>query len=262
MRPLRFRYVMELRFDQPVREHHFTLKCFPRSSQRQTIDGLGVQIIPEGMLSHGEDSFGSACVCGFAAQPHTLFSVEVSGRALTGLAPGEAAGEEYQAARFRYQTDLTRPGPSLLAFHDGLALSGSYLDRAVACMNALYGRFRYVAGTTGISTTAEQAMAGGRGVCQDYAQILLSLCRMEGIPCRYAAGLLPGEGESHAWVDVYHDGRWTALDPTHNCLAGEGYIQFSAGRDSADCAINRGTFLGQARQFQTVRAVVEEEESV
>lgn len=213
-------------------------------------------------LSQGRDSFGNVCVYGCAVQPHQRFSVEVTGTAHTGLAPDEEGGSSHQAARFKYQTDLTRPGPAISAFWLELTRNGTPLEKATAWMDALYGRFRYVAGTTGIYTTAEQAIAQGMGVCQDYAHILISLCRMDGIPCRYVAGLLPGEGESHAWMELYHEGRWIALDPTHNRLAGEGYIQFSAGRDSADCSINRGVFLGQARQFQTVRAWAGEEEPI
>jgi len=258
MKTLRFRYFMELRFSEPVREHRFTLKCFPQSNRLQKIREMEVQIIPEESLSHGRDSFGNACIYGFVTQPHQRFSVEVTGLAETGLASSEEAGEAHRTARFKYQTKLTRPGPAITAFHDGLELGGSSLDRAAACMDALYGRFRYVSGSTGIYTTAEQAMAQGIGVCQDYAQILLSLCRMEGIPCRYVAGLLPGEGESHAWTEIYDSGRWVALDPTHNRLAEEGYIQFSAGRDSRDCSINRGVFTGSARQYQTIQAWAKE----
>lgn len=263
MKPLRFRYCMELRFSQPVQEHRFTLRCFPQSSRRQEISGLNVKIVPEEPLSRGRDSFGNVCVWGCAARPHRLFSVEVTGRARTGLAPREEAGPPHQTALFRYHTALTRPGPALTAFRGGLLLpaGGSALERARACMDALFGRFRYVSGATGVCTTAEQAMAQGAGVCQDYAHILLSLCRMEGIPCRYVAGLLPGEGESHAWVEICDGGYWTALDPTHNRPAGEGYIRFSAGRDSAGCSISRGIFLGRARQFQTVQAWVKEEDA-
>jgi len=260
MKTLRFRYFMELRFSDPVQNHRFTLKCFPQSDRRQKIKELDIQIMPKESLSHGRDSFGNACVYGYATEPHQCFSVEVTGTAETGLASSEEAGEAHHTARFKYQTGLTRPGPAITAFHAGLELGGSNLERAAACMNALYARFRYVAGSTGIYTTAEQAMAQGMGVCQDYAHILLSLCRLEGIPCRYIAGLLPGEGESHAWMEVYDGGRWVALDPTHNRLAEEGYIQFSAGRDSGDCSINRGVFIGQARQYQTIQAWVRESE--
>lgn len=254
MRTLRFRYFMELRFSQPVWNHRFTLRCFPRSGRRQAVEDMDVRIDPETALTYGRDALGGVYAYGCAARPHRRFAVTVRGTAHTGLAGSEEACPPHQAARFKYHTPFTRPGPALTAFHDSLSLSGSNLERAESCMNALHSRFRYVSGATGVLTTAEQAMAQGRGVCQDYAHILLSLCRMEGIPCRYIAGLLPGEGESHAWTEIYEDGRWIALDPTHNCPAGEGYIQFSAGRDSAGCSINRGVFNGPARQFQTVQA--------
>lgn len=254
MRTLRFHYFMELRFSQPVWNHRFTLKCFPRSGWRQEVEDLEVRAAPEAALTYGRDGCGNTYAFGCAVQPHQRFSVAVRGTARTGLAGRGEPVPPHLAARFKYQTPFTLPGPAVTAFHDGLSLSGSNLERAAACMDALHGRFRYVSGTTGILTTAEQALAQGRGVCQDYAHILLSLCRMEGIPCRYIAGLLPGEGESHAWTEIYEDGYWTALDPTHNCLAADGYIQFSAGRDSGGCSINRGIFTGAARQFQTVRA--------
>lgn len=260
MKSLRFRYFMELRFSEPVREHRFTLRCFPQSGRRQTIEDMNIKVVPEESLSQGRDSFGNLCVYGYVVQPHQRFSVEVTGTARTGLAPGEEAGPLHQVSRFQYYTELTRPGPTLTAFYNGLLLpvGCSPVEWAAGCMDALYNRFRYVSGSTGICTTAEQALTQGTGVCQDYAQILLALCRMRGLPCRYAAGLLPGEGESHAWMELYDNGQWVALDPTHNCLAGEGYIQFSAGRDSADCSINRGIFTGQVRQFQTVQAWVGE----
>ncbi|MCD8021581.1 MAG: transglutaminase family protein [Lachnospiraceae bacterium] len=74
------------------------------------------------------------------------------------------------------------------------------LSLAVTLMHGLYENFSYAKGVTTISTTAEEAMALGKGVCQDYAHILLSLCRLKKIPCRYVVGRLIGEGDSRAWV--------------------------------------------------------------
>lgn len=259
MTPLRFSYAMELSFSQPVAKHHFTLKCFPPSNERQQVAELHFRLIPNAAVAQGQDGFGNATRYGCIAQPHELFQAEIWGRALTGLSSQEAAGEPTQAGRFCYPTPLTCPGAAILAFYNSLTLSGNNLSRALACMDALYGKFRYLPGATGVHTTAEQAFAQGQGVCQDYAHILLALCRLAKIPCRYIAGLLPGEGESHAWVDIYQAGAWVALDPTHNRRAADGYLQFSAGRDSADCSISRGIFIGQASQSQTVRASAEEE---
>ena len=104
-------------------------------------------------------------------------------------------------------------------------------------------------------------MALGKGVCQDYSHILLSLCRMEGIPCRYVVGMLIGEGASHAWVEICSEGRWIALDPTNNLVVDDQHIKISAGRDYQDCIINQGIFTGQTRQTQQILVSVKETEN-
>lgn len=126
-------------------------------------------------------------------------------------------------------------------------------------MHRLYREFSYVPGSTHVGTTAEEALAGGKGVCQDYAQILIALCRMAGYPARYVVGLLPGEGATHAWAEVWQDGRWLGLDPTHDCAADERYIKLSHGRDFTDCSVDRGCFKGGAGQRQKIYIKVEEE---
>ena len=133
------------------------------------------------------------------------------------------------------------------------------LDRACAFMDGLHDRFVYTPGVTDIHTTAEQAMALGQGVCQDYAHILLSLCRMEQIPCRYVVGMLLGEGLSHAWVEIADGERWYALDPTNRLLVDDQHIKISAGRDYTDCTINQGLFVGRTRQTQQAVVSVQEE---
>lgn len=66
-----------------------------------------------------------------------------------------------------------------------------------------------------------------------------------------AAGMMTGEGASHAWTEVWDGQFWHGLDPTHNCLVDERYIKLSHGRDFMDAAVDRGCFLGTAssRQF-------------
>lgn len=131
---------------------------------------------------------------------------------------------------------------------------------AVRLMHTLYGCMRYTPGVTTVQTTAEQAFAAGAGVCQDYAHILLSLCRIEHIPCRYVVGLLLGEGASHAWTEIWDSGRWYALDPTNDLIVDDQHIKISSGRDYQNCIINQGLFIGQARQEQQVCASVLEQQ--
>ena len=128
-------------------------------------------------------------------------------------------------------------------------------------MHSIYSDYVYKSGTTQIATTAEEAFAQGYGVCQDYSHILISLLRMESIPCRYVTGMMLGEGLSHAWVEFYSDGKWIAVDPTNDTVVKDDHIRIAAGRDYSDCSINQGLFTGcdgKAKQYQNICVSVEE----
>lgn len=251
---------MKLTFDRPVEKHRFTLKCIPYTSERQEILDLCTDVYPKEFLSQSDDSFGNHCIFGYSEGQHDHFSVAVTGRARTGLSLSEPAGEDYQIGLYKYQTDCTRPGPCIRSFADQFHFSDTDASfyKAKMFMAALYERFQYVPGSTSIRTTAEQALDLGMGVCQDYSHILLSLCRLERIPCRYVVGMLMGEGLSHAWVEICQDGRWIALDPTNNLVVDDQHIKISAGRDYRDCIINQGLFVGQTTQHQEILVRVQE----
>ena len=116
----------------------------------------------------------------------------------------------------------------------------------------MYEHFTYTPGETNVMTTAGEAFADGKGVCQDYAHVLITLCRMAGMPARYVSGLFVGEGASHAWTEIWMDGLWYGIDPTHNCPADEKYLKLCIGRDYSDCPLERGVFSGWAKQTQKV----------
>jgi transglutaminase-like putative cysteine protease len=111
----------------------------------------------------------------------------------------------------------------------------------------------YVAGTTGVHTSAIEAWEGGKGVCQDFAHLTLALLRTTGIPSRYCSGYLHPQGdaevgstvsgESHAWLEAW-TGDWTALDPTAGSPTGERHVLVARGRDYADVPPIKGIFHG------------------
>ena len=202
--------------------------------------------------------FGSRRLYGCVEEPHTEFTTSVSGQVKTGLdIYEELGGDPLQSAVFRVQSGLTQPGPAIHAFHDGLNLYGNAYDRALEIRKAVHEAFRYTPGTTAAHESGEAAFARKQGVCQDYAHVMLSLLRMEGIPARYVTGMLVGEGASHAWVEAQCGGYWYGFDPTNDLLIDGSYIRVSCGRDSADCAIIRGTFYGLAEQVQREQVRVE-----
>ena len=275
MKNLLFRYDMTLLFDAPVSGQSFTLRCVPRSDTCQTVRVDRISVFPKESLSEGTDSFGNFYLFGSARDAHSRFSVTVSGTAVTGLCSSLAAPAPHCLGLYRMPTVLTSPGPAVRALYarceaampstlraaaqDAFIMEGTALAAANLFMDIFRSFFSYRSGATDVRTCAEDAIALGCGVCQDYAHILLALCRMAGIPARYVAGMLLGEGASHAWIEIADHGRWYALDPTAGTAVTDGYIRLAVGRDYADCPLNRGIFRGNARQTQQIRVSVTEE---
>ncbi len=118
----------------------------------------------------------------------------------------------------------------------------------------VYQSMTYQYGVTGVRTTAAEALALGSGVCQDYAHVMLAVCRACGLPSRYVSGHLLGQGGSHAWVEVVlqtKDGTGDAIastfDPTHASRGGLGYVTIAVGGDYLDVAPTSGTYRSSAR---------------
>jgi transglutaminase-like putative cysteine protease len=131
---------------------------------------------------------------------------------------------------------------------------GTETERAVQVMRMVRSLLVYEGGATDVMTRADAALALGRGVCQDFAHVMLAACRRAGIPSRYVSGYLHdplGEGEvaSHAWVDVLDTERgWVSLDPTHDREQTDAYVRVAVGRDYADVPPTRGVFKGTAEE--------------
>ncbi|MDR4463793.1 MAG: alpha-E domain-containing protein [Nitrospira sp.] len=129
---------------------------------------------------------------------------------------------------------------------------GSPGKLAEAILHHVHAALRYEPGRTHVGTTAAEAMALGSGVCQDYTHVMLALCRLAGLPARYVSGLLPGEGQMHAWVEVLLPASgqklpiWVGYDPTHQRRCDERYIAVAVGRDYQDIAPTSGYYEGEA----------------
>ena len=87
---------------------------------------------------------------------------------------------------------------------------------------------------------------------------MISLLNLCGCSARYVTGLIIGEGESHAWVEVADDGKWYGLDPTNNILVEDSHIKIGCGRDATECQINRGIMHGGGKQTQDIFVNVSE----
>jgi transglutaminase-like putative cysteine protease len=158
---------------------------------------------------------------------------------------GGPGGVVTEDGLFLAPTPLTGPDAGLRAAADRLLGSGDTGLALADRINAwVAGAMRYRHDLTTVRTTAAEALALGHGVCQDYAHVMLALCRLCDLPARYLSGHLVGEGGSHAWVEVLSPPGAVAFDPTNDRRAGLPYLTVAVGRDYADVAPTSGTYSG------------------
>lgn len=260
MKKLTFDYYMQIDYSEPVSSCHFTIKCLPQETLRQRAENIQIRLSPDVPYSTGKDSFGNAQIYGWDDVLHTTFSFRITGDLYTGFDHKEEKIKDDMLAVFRHSHGLNRAEEKLCAYHEKLVgkLPADAYEKALFLTHRLHEDFVYEKGCTDVDTTAEEAWKRGRGVCQDYAHILIALLHREKIPARYVTGMIPGEGASHAWVEVANDGFWYGIDPTNDLPVGDDYIKIGSGRDAADCQINRGIMHGGGSQKQCVRVSVNE----
>ena len=141
-------------------------------------------------------------------------------------------------------------------------------------MARIHAAMVYESDSTEVNTPALVALQQGKGVCQDFAHIMVACCRAMGLPARYVSGYmltqpppgkprLIGADASHAWASVYcpdgtgDNGRWLDFDPTNNRQPGEDYVTLATGRDFLDVSPLRGVIRGGSRHLLQVAVTVE-----
>jgi transglutaminase-like putative cysteine protease len=248
-----FRYT----YAEPASRLRHRLTVVPRAEhggQKRVDHGLSISGSPA-VVSATRDTFANDLVELHAPTVDewiefaTWAVVEIRGSG--GVTPLTPASSD--DARLRAHTRLTEPNESVREVARALVASGtSGIDLAERACTWAHEALTYEWGITGVHTSASEALDSGRGVCQDYAHVMLALCRASGLAARYVSGHLVGEGGSHAWVEVVVPASEAqpdrtvavAFDPTHNRRAERGYLTVAVGRDYADVAPTSGTFDG------------------
>lgn len=234
--------------------HNFMLRCTPFVCESQKVIKHNTSVIPNCLVASSLDNFGNIVHTGYIADRHEAFMFESTGIIeTTGIASSEPAN-----AYYRYPSSLTMPSAELQNVLDDITTSPSIASEWMEKLSTyLHSHFKYKSGTTNVRTTAAEALIQGTGVCQDFAHISIAICRMAGIPARYVNGFMIGEGETHAWIEYYSNGRWNGFDPTNDRPVDDTYIKIAQGRDFNDCSINRGRFNGITEQSIKVSLSVE-----
>lgn len=240
-----------------MRDHYFLLRILPFENEAQHIVENCFRIFPQGKTGSGFDVFGNKIITGYIDDYHDSFEFSSEGTMNT----CEYKLQETLNRIYLYPSRLTRPERQIKEMSRHLQLSDRMPAnaRVAAISKAIASVLQYEQRVTDIHTSASEALMLGRGVCQDFAHILISLCRLNGIPARYVSGFMEGEGSSHAWVEYFSEGWWQAFDPTHNRKVETAYIKIAQGRDYADCPLDKGVFRGLARQQLEVYVKAEQE---
>ena len=137
---------------------------------------------------------------------------------------------------FLAQTELTKPGPKMKAMIEQLNKDeADPVARLHALSAAIRENVEYKTGETGPNTTAEEAVVGGAGVCQDHAHIFLGAARAMDIPARYVSGYLMMDDRidqeaTHAWAEAHIDGLgWVGFDISNGISPDPRYVRVATG---------------------------------
>lgn len=250
-------------YDAPVTRSFNEARLTPRADSRQNVILNRVETVPATRSYRYTDYWGTAVTAFDLHAPHT--ELEVSGSSVVETEPFTEPATELTWDELRGERTVDRfdemLGPTAYVPRDEpldavagqLARGVSPAEAVVRAAEWVHREMDYSAGTTSVHTSAPQAFAERRGVCQDFAHLTLVLLRAMGIPSRYVSGYLHpnpaapiGEavaGESHAWVEAW-TGQWWGYDPTNNLAVNEQHVSVGVGRDYADVPPLKGVFSG------------------
>lgn len=265
----------EYKYAAPVRDSFNEARLQPFSDEWQTVEHFLLKVLPAARLRHHHDFYSNVVHHFEITEPHTTLVVESHLRVVIKPRPplGEAEtpwplariGEAEHATRvfdFLQESRFVEMSPEFwrMAIDATQGVTDTW-QAAQALMRAVYQQFKYEPNSTGVHTHARDVLREKRGVCQDFAHVMLSLCRALRIPALYVSGYLATEiaSATHAWVEVLIPGvGWRALDPTHNCQPGEMYVKIAVGRDYADVAPVTGQYKGTTDRKMDVRVSIKQ----
>lgn len=264
---MRFRVFHRTRYiyRAPVRDSYNELRLRPVTDDKSRLEFFLLNINPPARLRHFRDNWLNYVHYFDLPEPHSDLSIEAQSTINTTnpYKDGKPLGVKFAALK----TDLDDMVVPFLGGSQYVEVSpevwrlgidirderDDVLETAEAVMHHIFQNWEYAPNATTVSTHMNEVLATKRGVCQDFAHLMIGICRSLGIPSRYVSGYLyngpdshlRGAQASHAWVEVHVPGKgWYGLDPTNDTLADERHIKIATGRDYNDAAPITGYFDG------------------
>jgi transglutaminase-like putative cysteine protease len=268
-------------------DHVLRLTPVDRLGQRVQAVSLDVEPTPSGRRE-SKDFFGNRLTSVELDQPHDELTIKVAARVVVEPVeiPETGTTPPWESVRSEVfgSTDISPASPVHFLFpsrqvsldpeirdyvRESFPAGRPILDGAIEVMKRIKDDFVYEIGATNASTTPPMSFALRRGVCQDFAHIMISGLRGIGLPAAYISGYLrtaprkdavrlEGADAMHAWMAVWcgHEHGWFGLDPTNAILAGEDHVVVAIGRDYSDVApIDGVVFASGGQQLKVAVSV-------
>ena len=274
------RHITNFCYAPAVRESVMEVRMQPRTDFRQRCLSFSLTVEPRANTMVYRDFYGNT-VHNFDI-PERHQSIEIMAQGIVDVLPMReidlSTVEDWDELDRRVaQTDywemmvpshFATPTPLLESLAQELDLQrrGNPLELLRELNSRLYEKFDYAPNTTEVDSPIDDALQSRRGVCQDFAHIMITLVRQLKIPCRYVSGYLYHEdksmdrspaGATHAWVEAYlGELGWVAFDPTNNLEGCDRHVRVALGRDYADVPPTRGIYKGEAESELSVLVTV------
>jgi transglutaminase-like putative cysteine protease len=275
------------RYASPVSLAHHQAHLQPLEDEHQVLLSTALHIEPApGQRRDSHDAVGNAQTHFSLSLPHRQLQVRASSRLrvwprFAGLQAAASPAWDTLAQSLRYVScaallpavEYAMPSPYVPRLRElrdyarpSFTPGRPVAQAALALMQALHRDFAFETRSTDVDTPLAQAFAQRRGVCQDFAHLMIGALRMLGLPARYVSGYLltqapggsaplVGADASHAWVQLWCPGTpgvpaqgasagWLDLDPTNNLVPAASHVRLAVGRDFGDVTPLRGVIRG------------------
>jgi transglutaminase-like putative cysteine protease/predicted glutamine amidotransferase len=288
-RVLRVRHETAYRYAEPVERSAHRFRLRPLQDARQELLGFELQVSVDGLQRDFEDVFGNATTALEIAEPFEELVIRSRARVRVRREDPLHLRSPVQhdsiplvwmpwqrQMMMSYLLPPELPESELRELSDyamGFVERNDYdlLETLLDMNQTLYRDYEYVSGSTTLATTPYQIYEARRGVCQDFANLLICMARLLSVPARYRMGYIYTGGgyenriqsdASHAWVEIYLPWvGWHGLDPTNGCQVNLDHVRVACGRNYRDATPTAGVlYKGGGTETLETRVEVESEE--
>ena len=267
---LEIQHETRLEYASPVTEEFTEVRMEPGSDADQSCRSFHLRVEPPAEVARYQDGFKNRVHHFNLLAPHT--HVNILAASVVETHPQRFDPESTTGVAPLVQGALPLDTLAYLGFHGPVRVT-PLLDDVLEAVGPRTGanagetmlrtsrfikeRFIYAQDVTHASSPIDDVLREGKGVCQDFAHLMIAILRSFGIPTRYVSGYIhrPGqESHSHAWVESWLPGiGWVGVDPTNDCQIDEHFVKIAVGRDFTDVPPNKGVSRGSADQSISVR---------